>query len=295
MIFIHWLMKMTNVDVKMSEEQSKNQGIKQKNKSFPQKNTKQRWYFPDIIRGITLISMMMFHGTYDIVEIGGVNWSWFHSIGSYIWQQSICWTFILLSGFCFHFGKKQLKRGFLIFGAGILLTIVTLVVIPEERVIFGVLTLIGSCMILLVPLDKILSKINPMVGLLSFSFAFFLFRDVNMEYLGFEFLKLVRLPEILFKGGYFMTYLGFTDRTFWSSDYFSLIPWIFLYITGYYLFNIMEQKKWLEKVEDITKKIYEKVKLPFDGLRFIGKHSLLIYMLHQPVLYGLLLVWMYVK
>lgn len=42
------------------------------------------------------------------------------------------------------------------FGCGWVVTLVTVLFMPEEQIWFGVLTLIGSCMLLMVPLEKLL-------------------------------------------------------------------------------------------------------------------------------------------
>ena len=94
-------------------------------------NTK-RYALLDILRGITLISMIVYHTIWDMVYIFDVDWLWFESPAAYVWQQSICWCFILLSGFCWSLGKHKLKRGLTVFIAGALVSIVTLIVIPEE-------------------------------------------------------------------------------------------------------------------------------------------------------------------
>ena len=109
---------------------------------------KNRFQLLDTIRGIVLISMIIYHATWNMVYIYGMDWNWYKSRGAYIWQQSICWTFILLSGFCFSLGKRHLKSGLMIFGGGLLVTLVTLLAMPQNRVIFGVLTCIGSCILL---------------------------------------------------------------------------------------------------------------------------------------------------
>ena len=109
----------------------------------------------DCIRGITLISMILYHACWDAVYIVGADWPWYLSRGSYIWQQSICWTFIFLSGFCIPFSGKLLKRGLMVFSAGALVMLVTNILLPEDRVVFGVLTLIGSCMLMMIPVQKI--------------------------------------------------------------------------------------------------------------------------------------------
>ena len=65
----------------------------------------------DWIRGITLVSMILYHGAWDLVYLFGANWDWYRSKGAYVWQQSICWTFILLSGFCWALGGPDRDGG----------------------------------------------------------------------------------------------------------------------------------------------------------------------------------------
>ena len=74
----------------------------------------------DSLRGLTLISMILFHACWDAVYMLGADWPWYGSRAGYIWQQSICWTFILLSGFCIPFSHRLLRRGLEVFGAGAL-------------------------------------------------------------------------------------------------------------------------------------------------------------------------------
>ena len=140
----------------------------------------------DTIRGITLLSMMLYHTCWDLVFLFGKKIPGYSGFGGYVWQQSICWTFILLAGFCWSLGSHHLKRGLIVFGSGILITFVTLLVMPESRVIFGVLTLIGSCMLLLIPMEKLLLKLRTEIGLAGSFLLFLLFRNVNTGYLGFE-------------------------------------------------------------------------------------------------------------
>jgi uncharacterized membrane protein len=89
------------------------------------------------------------------------------------------------------------------------------------------------------------------------------------------------LPESLYRN-LFTAYLGFPPVHFYSTDYFSLIPWTFLYLCGYELHWIMKEGGLLEK-SFMTKGI--------EPLSFLGRNSLLIYLLHQPVLYGLVLIY----
>lgn len=118
----------------------------------------QRLPFLDVIRGITLISMILYHASWDAVYLVGADWPWYSGVRGFVWQQSICWTFILLSGFCIPFSHRLLRRGLTVFGAGALVTLVTVLVLPEDRVVFGVLTLLGSCMLFMIPLRRIFDR-----------------------------------------------------------------------------------------------------------------------------------------
>ena len=52
-----------------------------------------------------------------------------------------------------------MKRGLWAFGGGVVVSLVTAIVLPNDRVRYGVLTLIGSCILIWILLDKVLKKI----------------------------------------------------------------------------------------------------------------------------------------
>ena len=56
--------------------------------------TKTRYHGLDFIRGIALISMVLYHALWDVVHLFGVQLTWYDSPFGYVWQQSICYTFI---------------------------------------------------------------------------------------------------------------------------------------------------------------------------------------------------------
>lgn len=249
-------------------------------KPIPNGGKSSRYEYLDVLRGITIISMMIYHATWDLVYIAGCPWDWFRTQAAYLWQQSICWTFILLAGFCWSFGKRKLKRGCLVFGAGGLITIVTMIFTPQQRVVFGVLTLLGSSILLMIPLERVLKWVSSMPGILLAMVLFVLTRNLNEGYLGVGEAVWCKLPEAWYEGGSVMTYLGFMEKGFFSTDYFSLMPWFFLFVTGYFGYRLAVEKKLLEN--EVLKGIHCK------PLSFIGRHSLLIYLLHQPMLYLLI-------
>ena len=130
-----------------------------------QKAPASRYALLDELRGLDLISMMLYHACWDLVFLFDMNMRWYAGTPGRLWQQSICWVFILLSGFCVPLGHRTLKRGAQVFAAGALVTVVTLVFMPEDRVVFGVLTFLGSAMLLTGVLEPLLKKIPPAAGL----------------------------------------------------------------------------------------------------------------------------------
>ena len=250
-----------------------------------------RYHLLDGIRGATLVSMILYHAAWDFVYIAGVDWPWYHTQGAYYWQQSICWTFILLSGFCVNLSGHRWKRGVLVSGAGLLVTAVTLVFMYEDRVIFGVLTFLGAAMLLTALLHRLLTRVHGVIGFLVSAYLFYVFRAVNSGFLQLLPGVTVSLPASwypampaaaagaapgAYAGTYLATFLGFTADGFYSTDYFSLLPWIFLFWCGFYL-GIL-----LRRDGTMTSRVMTWNVRP---LSFLGRHSLLIYLLHQPVLY----------
>lgn len=130
-----------------------------------QKTPAGRYALLDELRGLDLVSMMLYHACWDMMFLFGIWMDWYAGMPGRLWQQTICWVFILLSGFCVQLGHHTLRRGAQVFGAGALVTAVTLLFMPEDRVIFGVLTLLGSAMLLTDLLEKPLRRIPPAAGL----------------------------------------------------------------------------------------------------------------------------------
>ena len=233
----------------------------------------------DWLRGLTLIAMAAYHTMWDLVYIFRVDIPWYRTNAGFLWQQSICWTFILLSGFCFRLGKHPAKRGLLILAAPGVISMVSIVFMPQSAIRFGVLTLMGSCMLLLIPLDRLLKTLNPYIGLLISFLLFGITRYVPRGSLGFFSWELAELPHWVYRN-LLTAWAGFPAADFASSDYFPLIPWLFLYLCGYFLWGIFQRNHWFLHLQ--------KPSIP--ALEWIGRNSLLLYMLHQPVIYGVLLL-----
>ena len=83
------------------------------------------------------------------------------------------------------------------------------------------------------------------------------------------------MPDFFYKFKY-LAFIGFPDSGFRSSDYFPIITWIFVYMMGYFLWRIIKARK---KDGVFRQRVYV--------LDFLGRHSLPIYLLHQPLLIGI--------
>lgn len=237
-----------------------------------------RYEFIDILRGITILSMILYHLFWDLVYIYNINIPWYKDTPGFVWQQSICIVFILLSGFCFSLSKSPLKRGIVVLFSGVLVTLATFVFAYDERIVFGILTLLGFCMIVMKPISKVLCKVNSILGFVLSLAMFLATYNINNGYLFGSFFSL-KLPKTLYSG-YAMTFLGFMDKDFVSSDYFSVFPWIFVFICGYFLFRIWKENK---------STLFENIKsVPI--ISFLGRHSLIIYLVHQAIIYGVLYI-----
>ena len=155
------------------------------------------------------------------------------------------------------------------------MTLATLVFMPEGRVIFGVLTFLGTAMLLTGLLEPLLKKVPPAAGLAASAVLFALTYHAADHYLGIGALRLA-LPESLY-ANYFTAYLGFYPCWFYSTDYFPLVPWLFLFWCGYFLHGVVGRTR----MEPLRRSVCP-------ALGWMGRHSLLLYLLHQPVIYGVL-------
>ncbi len=233
---------------------------------------KRRYEILDILRGFALINMIIYHACWDLVYLFDVSLPWYHGTGAYIWQQCICHTFILLSGFCACFGRSPIKRGLFVLACSAVVSIGA--TFAGTTILFGVLTLLGFGQLLYGLLKNVLRKINPYLGAAVSLCSFLLCRQVpNGTFAG------IPLPNWLY-ANHFTALLGFPHDAFRSSDYFPLVPWLFLFICGVFLQQIFAKHHLMRYLHT------NKLKL----LGLCGKYSLYIYMLHQPVTYGALLI-----
>jgi uncharacterized membrane protein len=238
-----------------------------------------RYALVDSLRGFSLVSMVLYHYCWDLVYLGGHYLPGYTDTPGYIWQQSICWAFIFISGFSLTLAlrhKKRttaLKKGLLLLILGIVITAVTTLFMPEDPIWFGVLFFLGAATLIMPAFGNRTSLPAGIAFLLSLT-LFAVLRNIPHGLLGFERLAGPVLPSSLYTHGLWGAFLGFPEKDFVSADYFPLIPWIFLFAAGYFLGRALLKENELPDIFTAD----------CPPLSLIGKHSLLIYLLHQPVL-----------
>ncbi|MBR1852979.1 MAG: DUF1624 domain-containing protein [Lachnospiraceae bacterium] len=246
-------------------------------------SVRKRFILLDELRGLTLISMILYHFMWDLAYIVGLSMPWYRSVGAHIWQQSICWTFILLSGFCWSLGHHPFRRGMIVFFCGMTVTAVTLVLGEAYTILFGVLTLIGSSMLLMIPLDFVLNRLLCKLSSISLKKVLLSLLTAICFVLFWQSKHHGDILPADFPRNLFTAYLGFPFGGFYSTDYFPIVPWFFLYITGYLLHKLWQAfdtpGSVCAHIDDFACASH----IPL--LSFLGRHCLLLYMLHQPVLY----------
>lgn len=221
----------------------------------------------DAFRGICILGMVLIHLGYDLKELFGLIPFDYPQFFFFLkdWGGIL---FLLLSGVCVTLGHHPVRRGLAVFAAGLLCFLVTwamaaLKLQSSDIIIwFGVLHCLGLCMILYPPVSRL-----PVWAVSVLSAALLL--------LGYWFLRIpVELPWLF--------PFGLTTHGFVSSDYFPLLP-----NTGWFLLgSVLGRTLYRKRTSLLPGRIRRRASMRF--LSWCGRQSLWIYLIHQPVLFGLL-------
>lgn len=235
----------------------------------------ERYHLIDALRGMAMVNMLAFHLCYDIFAVYGSDISWAFLPGVVAWERFISVTFLLVSGISLNFSHHPYRRGLIVNACGLLITAITALFIPNQIVIFGVLNLIGCAMIITQALRRLFDKIDPFLGAALSLLLYAVFYGMPRGFLGFFEIRVLELPAFLYNFPP-LTVLGLPVKGFFSADYFPLVPWLFLYFCGYFLWRAVKR---------LGAQRFFLYKVPV--LDFIGRYTLWIYLIHQPVLMGI--------
>jgi len=229
----------------------------------------------DLFRGIAILMMVLFHTVFDISFFGIASldvstgfWRYFGYATASLFLVIVGVSLVVsharaqqkISGLSL--ALKFVYRGAFIFALGLLVTLGTWLYLREGFVIFGILHLIGIS-ILLSPLFFRFGRLNILPGLACITVGWTISGMAG--------------PAILLP-------LGIIPPGFISVDYTPLFPWFgvvligmgmgeFLYAGGVRQFS-------LRSLPDVL----------VNPVSFLGRHSLVIYLVHQPIILLLLAV-----
>lgn len=229
---------------------------------------KKRIWELDTLRGVCIWGMLAVHICFDLFLFG--LWTPSELVARvYLFLSE--WggvLFFLISGICVTLGSHPVKRGLLVFGCGMLCTLVTagmyLAGIMGQFIIiyFGVLHCLGICMLLWPICKKLPVWALAVVGAALIALGFIL-QNYRV-------------------GSMWLMPLGIRPAHFATSDYFPMLPNL-----GYFLMGSVLGLTLYKKKATLLPRVNEKNFI----VRFFsacGRYSLPIYLLHQPVVYGLI-------
>ncbi|OTA29028.1 hypothetical protein B9T39_05045 [Alloscardovia macacae] len=246
-------------------------------------HTTMRYHLLDALRGFALVNMIAYHTLWDVVQTvpqtipqtsaGALTPALLFTPAIHTWQQAIGFTFIFLAGFCFPLGRRPLFRGVELIALGEVISLVTFLAIPDEPVRFGVLTLIGFGMLVLALVHAWTRTLHPawmaLLGVLSLA-VFVVFHDVQSG----------GAPSWLYANS-FTALLGFPPAGFVSSDYYPLVPHVFVMLAGLCAYRCSSSFLPIFSHHAPT---------PLGrGLEWMGRHSLAIYLGHQVIIYAVVM------
>lgn len=244
-------------------------------------STKSRYALLDELRGFAVICMVVFHGIYlyNIMfddQISAMLFQFFNHAEPYFAS-----FFIFLSGLCSVLSHSNIRRGLKLAAVAVLISVVTLAAGEfglDIAIYFGVIHLLALSILFCGLTYKALFKIPSLLGLALCLLAFFITYPV-LDGNIWLFVTRYSLPEAWYSTNY-LFWLGFPNRYFTSADYFPVLPWLFMFLSGFFAGAFFRKHGFPS--------LFKARLVPFFGT--VGRNALLIYILHQPVLYSVFLM-----
>jgi uncharacterized membrane protein len=232
-----------------------------------------RFWGVDAARGVAIIMMIVYHSTYDLDTLGGYdiqstsgNWALFADVtaGLFLFLVGVSLAISRsrsgLTGWRL-FGK-YLARGLRILAYGMVLTVIFLA-LGMGVVAFGILHLIGVSIILAYPFLR-LRLTNLVLGILIFAAG---------QYI---------LAQEPYAQSIWLLPFGVVPEDMIMPDYRPLLPWFGVVLIGLFFGNIVYGYDRRPTVPEEKAPVLARPLLP------LGRNSLSIYLIHQPIIIALL-------
>jgi uncharacterized membrane protein len=226
----------------------------------------------DALRGLAIIGMIIYHMAWDLDFLGFADVGVTASAG---WQWTayiVAGTFLTVSGFSLAFMTAHRLR-LLAFGRRLLtlalcaaaVTLATWFLMPDTFIFFGILHAIAVSGVICL----FFARLPPIIILIA---------GVGVLWAG----NTVTLPALDHPA---WLWTGLQPTAPISSDYVPIFPWAGLMLLGLAAGRLLTRRTAaLETIAAI-----EPDSAPARALIWLGRKSLLIYMVHQPILIGILM------
>lgn len=240
---------------------------------------KKRIHFLDELRGLAVFCMIFYHAFYIFGSF--FEWEWANFLFEFFMpvQPFFAGIFIFICGISCTLTKSNLKRGTVLLGAALGMTLVTAVIMPKMgfadcEIYFGILHFLSASIIIYALLSKPLKNISPFAGILLCAVLYAFTSGIGSGRLEYGELISFSVPDSLYESNVLMP-LGIYSSSFYSADYFPLFPDIFIFLAGAFCGTYYAKNGYPEWS-------YNK-RIPFFG--FLGKKALIIYIVHMPLVY----------
>lgn len=245
-----------------------------------------RYNLLDSLRGFAILEMLVFHVCFDLNVLGGANPDWPWLARTVAWQQQIVYLFIFVSGMSSALVRatKHFQRGLFLNLLGLLITAATLFFVPSQPIHYGILTFIGSALLItFIVEDKcsLLSKSEGKLGAmgcmllcLALTILTYSLQTGEVRILG---KTIANWPSWPYERNW--AWLGCPAERFFSSDYVPIFPHIFAFWLGWFYLRYLQSNNAKQLLLSIH-----------PSLNSLGKRSLIIYFIHQPILLGILTI-----
>jgi len=240
-------------------------------------NSPTRIHFLDELRGFAVLLMIcyFFLKILSLLSPTLQNLSLIDAVNPY--RPILPVLFVSISGMAIQMSHHATKRGLLLTALAIAFTLLSLLLFPAAPIYFGMLHQLAFCILFCLVFHPLLGYIPPVAGFVVSLVIFILTYHVSDGYIGFQ--SLISLDITALQGDSVLLYpLGLLNTPLSAFDYYPIFPWFFLFLAFTFIGTYAAEGRFPEWT----------TKMHVRPLAFVGRHSLLIYVLHIPILYGLL-------
>ncbi len=239
------------------------------------KSNLRRIHFIDEVRGFDIILMVIYHAFSTAGFVFGYEWGMKLFVFFQPVEPFFAGIFIFICGISCRLSRSNLKRGGILLLIALGITLFLWVFMPEHVILFGILHFLSVAILLFALLRPALDRIKPLAGI-TVCAALLLFTwwvpYYNGHLIGIKGIAVWKIPQEIIKPWLYPLGLGYLP----SSDYFPILPWIFCFFAGSFA------GVWAADGR-LPEWMYRQ-RAPF--LSAIGRRALLIYILHQPVIFA---------